>query len=99
MEWLGTLEGVAEQSLENEQWDRALDQVEEARGILLEIGQEPYTKLEAVVNFTAEFAPKLDKIVTTVIERKFSKVAKVTSFKYFNAVPLTNNVYRTRWIG
>lgn len=77
MEWLGTLKNVAEQFLEQEQWDRVLDQVEQARGVILEITQEPYTKLEAVVNFVTEYTPKLEKIVQDVVERKFSKVAKV----------------------
>lgn len=39
MDWVKTLKGVAEQCVQNEQWDQAVGKFEEARTVLYELSQ------------------------------------------------------------
>lgn len=44
--------------------------------VVMELSQEPYTKLEAVVNYVQGASLSLDKLEKDVVDTKFSKVAK-----------------------
>jgi hypothetical protein len=50
--------------------------VEEARQLVYELNQDPFPRLEAVVNFVRDYVPTLAKIENDIVERKFAKVAR-----------------------
>jgi hypothetical protein len=76
IEYINTIKWVAVKHMNQEQWDQALEKVEEVRTKLSELNAAPLNNKDKVMVFLQDTLLSLDKLVQEVYMGKYSKDAK-----------------------